>query len=70
MSNLRISPQPCLVTREPRVIDLDALRRYLRATGAVLIHAARSPNPRELLAAVNILRRDLPRGLAGLEGRA
>ena len=53
-----------------QVFDVGRLRRYLRAVAAVADYATRERSPREILAAVQMLRRDLPAGLAALEGRA
>ncbi|MEK7750954.1 MAG: hypothetical protein AAB654_03490 [Acidobacteriota bacterium] len=52
-----------------RTVDLDRLRPYLRAVAGVAASAAEHPDPREVMAAVYILRRDVPRGLVALEGR-
>lgn len=49
-----------------RLLDLDRLRRYLRAVAGIADRAARERDPGEVLAAAEILRRDAPRGLAAL----
>jgi len=53
-----------------QVFDVGRLRRYLRAVAAVADYAMRERSPREVWAAVRILRRDVPAGLTALEGRA
>jgi len=44
-------------------VDAGKRRRYLRAIGGVAQYGAESPDPAEVLAAAEIIRRDAARGL-------
>jgi hypothetical protein len=55
------------IIRSTRWVDLDRLRRYLRALESVAHRGATARDPRELLAAAQIIREDAGRDLRRLE---